>query len=385
MDVGANNFSFTNLYRDNREEKEGKPIREPARAELHIDSLDRWHNNSSLIPTTVQTQQLAKLIGPTKITDLSIVQGFAPTSQGSGNNFIISGKTDRNLIYGYFERIALTQIQLFNRCPNVISPQDWTNGNGLIYFSYYQVSSGTTFTRGFFIPTGNYSPQSLALTLQGLIRGWSGLTPTAVTVTFTNGQFAFATNVVGDTIGATSYGVSTPGPGIDEVLNAAHYKMCKMLGFGSKAFQVGPVAGGGNQVLIGNIPNMNFTDYIDICSKTLTKFKRVKDTNSTDLATQDVVARIYLTAPNTMTDPSTNSSYPSQNYVSGTALATIVAPMTFTPIVNASWNTPNFNKWSPEESLSSIDFQLRDMYGNPLYWSSDWNTEFQATLTVSET
>jgi hypothetical protein len=86
-----------------------------------------------------------------------------------------------------------------------------------------------------------------------------------------------------------------------------------------------------------------------------------------------------------MTDPSTNSSYPSQNYVSGTALATIVAPMTFTPVINASWNTPNFNKWSPEEALSSIDFQLRDMYGNPLYWSSDWNTEFQATLTVSET
>ena len=202
MDVGANNFSFTHLQSDNKEEKDGKPVREPARAELHIDSLDRWHNNSSLIPVGVQSQQLAKLIGPTKITDLSVPQGFAPINQGSANNFVVSGRNNRNLIYGYFERIALTQIQLFSRCPNVINAQAWNNGNGLLYLSYFQVSSGTLITRGFFIPTGNYSPQSLALTLQGLIRAWPGLNPTAVTVTFTNGQFLFATNVVNDTLGA---------------------------------------------------------------------------------------------------------------------------------------------------------------------------------------
>jgi hypothetical protein len=386
MDVGNPDFRFTHLHKDNKEEKDGKPIREPARAELHIDSLDRFHNNSTGVPATVQSQQLAKLIGPTKIRAGTIPQEFGPSSL-VGNNFVVSGKNSRNLIYGYFERIALTQIQLFYRTPNVISPLDFQWGNGLIYFNYYQVTGTNNYTQSFIIPTGNYSPASLALYLQGAIRGWPGLTPTAVTVTFTNGRFIFQTNIVGDTISVAPYGQTVPGgPGTDELFNSAHYKMCKMLGLGASGFGQGPTAvGGPSGQMIGYTPNMNFTDYVDICSSTLTKYKRVKDTNSTDLATQDVIARIYISGNNTSSDPTTNAITPNQYYVSGTALATIVAPITYAQIINASWITPNFNKWSPEEALSSVDFKLRDMYGNPLYWTSENNTEFQATLTVSET
>jgi hypothetical protein len=128
---------------------------------------------------------------------------------------------------------------------------------------------------------------------------------------------------------------------------------------------------------------MLYTDYVDIRSPTLTKYKRVKDTNSTAAANQDIIARVYLTGNNTATDPGTNSSTANLNaIVSGD---TTRVPMTYLPIINVSWITPNFNKWSVEEALSSIDFELFDMYGNSLYWNPDWNTEFQCTLTVSET
>lgn len=369
MDVGNSDFRFTKLHSSGAEEKDGKPQRDPARAELHIDSLDRFTTNSPGLQATVQTQQLAKLVGP-------IVT--APTTfniSGPGqtvSNFRITGKNTRNLIYGYFERMALTQLQMFYRCPTVISGNDWQFGNGTIYLSYYQASSTTTFTRAFVIPTGNYSPASLAAYLQTAIRAWPALTPTAFTVTFTNGRFTFATNVVGDTIGVTPYGTASPGPGTDQTLNTLSYRTAKIFGFGSDAYTIGA---GGSETIFGRTPNMLYTDYVDICSSTLTKYKRVKDTNSTSEARQDVVCRVYLTGNNTSTDPTTNSVVAQSTSV----------PMTYMPIINVSWISPNYNKWSVEEALSGIDFQLYDMYGNPLFWTSVYNTEFQATLTVSET
>jgi hypothetical protein len=374
MDVGNSDFRFTKLHNENKEERDGKPIREPARAELHLDSLDRWHTNSPNIPATITTQQLAKLYGPTR---LGVVPPISANPGVFGNNFIINTKNSTNLIYGYFERIALTQLNFFYRCPTVIAGNQSNYGNGLIYFSYYRTSNSTTSTQGVFIPTNNYTPQSLAAQMQVLIRAAFGVPAAAFTVTFVNGQFVFATNVAGDTIGVTPYGTGTLGT--DELLNTIHYRTCKLFGFGLAAFTIG-VSGSGT--ITGSAPNMLYTDYVDICSSTLTKFKRVKDTNSTDNRRDDVICRVYLTGNNSSTDPGTNSGTANQSGSNSTAT---VVPFTYMPIINISWITPNFNKWSPEEVLSSIDFKLYDMYGNPLFWSSQWNTEFQATLTLSET
>jgi len=374
MDVGNSDFRFTKLHHENKEEKDGKPIREPARAELHIDSLDRWHTNTPGIPTTITTQQLAKLYGPTRLGQAP----FAGSTPGQfGNNFIISSSRANNLIYGYFERIALTQLNFFYRCPTVISAAQWNWGNGLIYFSYYATASGLTTTQGVFIPTNNYTPQSLAAQMQVLLRAAFGATGAGITVTFVNGEFIFATNVVGDTIGVTPYGTGTLGT--DEILNTAHFRTAKLFGFGLAAFTIGS---GGSGTIFGQTPNMMYTDYVDICSSTLTKYKRVKDTNSTDNKRSDVICRVYLTGNNTSTDPGTNSANPNQGGATGAAT---VVPFTYMPIINTSWIHPNFCKWSPEEALSSIDFQLYDMYGNVLFWSSEFNTEFQCTLTVTET
>jgi len=370
MDVGNSDFRFTKLHNGHSEEKDGKPQRDPARAELHIDSLDRYHVNSPGIAATVASQQLAKLIGPT-VTPQALYTASGPGL--TGTNFVVTAKNSRNLIYGYFERIALTQIQLFFRCPTIISGTDWEYGNGTIYLSYYQTSSGTTFTRAFVLPTGNLSPAGLAALMQVLIRAWPTLTPTAFTVTFTAGVFVFSTNVAGDTIGVTPYGTGGAGPGTNATLNTASYRTAKLFGFGAEAYVIGA---GGAGTIYGRTPNMLYTDYVDVCSSTLTKYKRVKDTNSTDAARQDVICRVYLTANNASTDPTTNS------VVANTATN---PPMIYMPIINTSWATPNYNKWSVEEALSSIDFQLYDMYGNPLFWTSVYNTEFQATLTVSET
>jgi hypothetical protein len=239
-----------------------------------------------------------------------------------------------------------------------------------LYLSYYQLSSTTTLTRGFDIPTNNYTPTALAAYLQAQIRLWPGLTPTAFTVTFANGQFSFSTNVAGDTIAATPYGFAALG--LSEILNTIALRTAKIFGFGADAYVPGA---GVAATIFGRTPNLLYTDYIDVCSSALSKYKRVKDTNSTDAALQEVICRIYLTGNNTSTDPLTNSVVANNT----------TNPITFFPKINTSWITPNFNKWSVEEALSTLDFQLYDMYGNPLYWTSIYNTEFQCTLTVSET
>jgi len=378
MDVGNSDFRFTKLHNEQREEKDGKPIREPARAELHIDSLDRYQVNSPGLPAGINSQQLAKLVGPS-------------TSSLVGNKFTISGLKGRNLIYGYFERIAITQLQLFYRCPTVVSSFG-INGvnvsNNVLYYAYYQTSTGVTTNTSVIIPEGNYTPTSLAATVQALIRA-AALTPTLFTVTFNppftgigsiagaGGQFVFATNVAGDTFALQTYGTG----GLNsEILGTIAYRTAKLFGFGQEAYIAGV---GGSGIVKGHTPNMLYTDYVDIRSPTLTKYKRVKDTNSTAAANQDIIARVYLTGNNTATDPGTNSSTANLNAITGGDNTRV--PMTYLPIINVSWITPNFNKWSVEESLSSIDFELFDMYGNSLYWNPDWNTEFQCTLTVSET
>jgi hypothetical protein len=57
-------------------------------------------------------------------------------------------------------------------------------------------------------------------------------------------------------------------------------------------------------------------------------------------------------------------------------------------------NTPKVIKWTPDTAINSIDFQMRDCYGD-LLWTADlepafpytgetFNTEFQMTLLCVE-
>ena len=180
MDVGSSEFRFT---LDNPE-KQSKPIRFPISAELHVSSLDRI--NSSL---AVPNQILAQLVADASATG----------SNNSATDCLI--QTKKALLYGYFNRIAITEFQLFFKVPTVIAGvnnifylQIWPGGYVLGGSTSYQIS----------IPGGYYTPTLLAAALQTAIR--------AATTNLTNASlFTVTAPTTQSTIAALTTGTIATG------------------------------------------------------------------------------------------------------------------------------------------------------------------------------
>ena len=347
MDVGNPRFVFTKQH-DGREEKQAKPIRFPAQAELVIDSLDRFHDTVS---TLYSGQSVAKLLN-------TLVGTRSPVS-----NFQIN--VNRNLLYGYFHRLAITQVQFQLRLPTIIA------GVNNQFLLSKNASTGGVVVSTITVPQGYYTPTTLAAALQALIRaapaGTAGYT---VAYTPLTGGFTFATNTADTT--CLYFANFPPAINIPEATAEIYYKFGRLIGAGRIAYGVQsetatpPVVAPTPSFTTQQL-NFFYTDYIDICSQTLTRYKRVKDAASTDAGLQNVVARVYLNPPDTRQGYSANDS-----------------PNSTPSILTVEFKTPDSHKWSSEEALQNIDFQLYDMWGAPLYWSSENNTEFQLTLLASE-
>jgi hypothetical protein len=117
----------------------------------------------------------------------------------------------------------------------------------------------------------------------------------------------------------------------------------------------------------GGIPSMAYTKYIDICSKTLTKYQNLKDT-LTQQNYNDVVYRLYLDSE--LGAPLSNS----------TLFASRPCVSLYRQIKN-----PKYILWNPNEMLNSIDIQLRDDKGDLLYIPEpEWESNYLITMQMSE-
>jgi hypothetical protein len=221
------------------------------------------------------------------------------------------------------------------------------------------------------IPPGYYTPNQMAATLQTLIRA-SPVGTGGYTVAYAaNTGFIFQTN----TVDTTAFGIANfipPSPTVSEAQSIIYFKTARMLGAGRLAYGVQsetavPPTVNPDPDFATFCPNFFPTDYIDICSQTLTRFKRVKDATSSAAGLQNVVARVYLNPPDTV------------QYYTGTS-----CPNSSPFVLTVEFKNPDIHKWSEEEALQNIDFQLYDMWGQLLPWSTEFNTEFQLTLLASE-
>jgi hypothetical protein len=120
---------------------------------------------------------------------------------------------------------------------------------------------------------------------------------------------------------------------------------------------------------VGAAPNLLPTDYVDIVSTALTNYKDAKDANSSVSSPGAVIGRIWLTegAVNVSYDPVDPSNVGD-------------SPLT----VTKTWSNPNWSQWSPNQTINAVDIRLIDMYGDTLNWSSANQTEWSATLTLTE-
>ena len=359
MDVGNNSFRFTL----DDAEKPPRTTRMPKTTELHVNSLDRFVDPFSPIrPFTQEQAQLTFYYVP-----------FSPSS-----DCLI--QTKRALLYGYFHRLAITEFQLKFRVPTIVTGVNdllsmivWPN-NVQANAEYYTVT----------IPQGYYTTAALAAYLQVQIRA-TFASATAYTVTAPTDQagtaqtglvqtgFNFATNTT-DTW-AISYS--------DATLTAANFlratKFSRTLGVGREAVGLTPeISSLIAQTFVPTVafktysPNWLPTDYIDVVSKSLSNYKDSKDANATVQSPIGVLARIYLSDFASVQGATGNNVPDSMVWGS--------SPLNFTK----HWFNPNWSQWSPNQAIDKIDIQLLDQWGNPLFWNSEYNTEWSMTLTATE-
>jgi hypothetical protein len=257
-------------------------------------------------------------------------------SDPPSNNFTI--QSPGALIYGYIDRIMVSQIQLQYNIPTVVLGK-----NDTFFINQTAVT----------IPYGFYTPDALADVLEARIQAVTNVTDCIVTFDPQDG-FAFVS--AGFTISFTN-ALAVPIEVRDNVLKCYRLLGITKANITSNAIQYSR-----------DYPNFLYTPYIDIYSDVLTNYQTVKDTNTTVGKFKGMVARIYLSGTGNI------------QVTKGTeALGS--APFTMT----ADLNNCKVIKWTPDVAVPSVDFQLYDQYSELIPGDAEgFSTEFQMTLLCIE-
>ena len=355
MDIGASNFRFT---LDDPEAK-AQTFRYPKTAELHLDSLDRYlPGNLPGISAPSTPQNFCKLFGPL----------VGASTNNSTNNCQI--QTKRNLIYGYLSRVALTQFHLSWRVGTVM-----TGYNDLL--AVYNGSTTTILT----IPAGYYNVVNLGTTLQTLLRTVTGLASLSVSPPDTQAAPTGAIVDVGYTIttGGSPMAFSSTGFSDGQALQVGRaYRLIGVNRAGA-GFTPDYTTTAPNPIIITpsttftmGVPNFRYTDYVDIVSQTLTNYKDTKDANSAVGSPSAVIGRVWLTEY-PLSGQATGNAWPQDGMWGMNAMSFV-----------KTWTSPNWSQWSPKQAISTVDVTLLDMFGIPLPWTSTYNSEWSATVQVTE-
>jgi hypothetical protein len=280
------------------------------------------------------------------------------------NDFTISSPAA--LIYGYIDRIVVSQIQLQYNIPTVC--QGRNDFFLMFWISPAGVSGGGQFT----IPYGFYTPDELAAAINTEITNTPAFTGVGLDVQF-NLQDGFLFQSINPNP-LLKYRIYVPEPGVllsggyslNDVTNIL--KTYKMLGLTKDNGIRNPITSTPTSQYSSHYPTFLYTPYIDIYSDVLTNYQNVKDNNTSIAKPKGLVARVLLSGAGNL-----------QLTTDITALGS--APFTMT----ADLNNPKVIKWSPDVAVPSIDFQLRDCYGDLIPGVTEkYPTEFQMTLLCIE-
>jgi hypothetical protein len=299
----------------------GTTQRPPAYAELLVNSLDRYN------------------------------RGF-PDAGGPTTSSDWTTKLQQIVLNGYFTRLAVTQVQFWWNLATIMSGYNDT-------FSIdVTAGAGAPRTITATLQGGYYTPDALAAEIEDALvaadaAGW--------TVAFTNGVFS----IQGTGLGYT-WEIALPTNNIQ----ARTLNTLGLINTGS-GFAL-------NATFFGSPPSMVATRYIDICSSTLTKFQRVKDSTTLKQPTiSNIIARIYPCPPNTLFQ-TTGAWTTAVTELPGNSIGS--HPF----VLCIDYNTPKYIKWDPNEALSNFDLQLRDEFGELIPFFETALCEYQLTILATE-
>ena len=297
----------------------GRTQRSPATAYLLVDSFDRHQTAEYNDPTLPVNQPI--------------------------NNFVISKR--QPFLTGFFNRLALTEIRFPFFIPNINA-----RNNKIVVID--AGSNDVEIT----VPEGYYTPDELATELDNqLTAGIAGQT-WAVAYDEEEAVFTIVSNA-NFTLVPHDYGSA------NRTRKGLFYMINGLLGPPATSYSTAPG------------PNMQYTTYIDICSRALTQFQQVKDNSSRENQAQCVVARLFLV------------NYQSnENVGDGGSSAKLSWAGCRPQMVYRDFANPKQSAWQPGQFIDAIDIALYDDAGDLLYYpASNINTtsnDFQLNFLASE-
>ena len=271
------------------------------------------------------------------------------------NNFTLQSSS--SYIYGYINKILVSQIQLEYNVPTV---------NSNLNDRFYIVDASTLPFPTFHlitIPNGFYYADELATAIQTLIRNTTPFT--TMTVVFVPREgFVFTS--------AVPYANNFYFPDIANLQAYLSVNYTNTITNILKTYRLlGITIQNSNPSNIQSsaaYPNFLYTSFIDLYSDSLTNYQDIKDTNSSIPNPKGLLSRIYISGTGAI-----------QSVTSTSALGT--EPF----IMTSDLNNPKIIQWTPDVSVTQIDIQLRDQYGELLPGPEQgYPTEFQITLLCIE-
>ena len=304
-------------------------------------------------------------------TRFNFANTLLQTQSQTANNFTITAQ--QPFLYGYFTRLAITQVYLKYRVPTIVATDPSNNIIGNDRFNIFDLGGAGTGGQ-VNIPQGYYTAAELATQLELSIQAL-GAPFNTYTVSWNAPTRSFKI----DSNSANAFYINNP----IAINTDAGYRIAKTLNTLGWTWKNGQAALGGtpgtSQILAP--PQLTYTTFVDICSERLTRYQRVKDSETGTSTVQtprqinfnpqaNIVARVYLVAPNTRVVSTTDT-----DVGVGTGPVDLVV----------DYNTPKHIRWSPDEAVFQLDFTMYDQYGDPLPWKPDMATEFMFTTVASET
>lgn len=297
----------------------GRTQRSPATAYLLVDSFDRHQSGEYNDPTLPVNQPI--------------------------NNFVISKR--QPFLTGFFNRLALTEVRFPYMVPNI-------NARNNKIIAIDSASNDVEIT----IPEGFYTPDELATELDNqLTAGIAGQT-WAVTYEEEEALFQIISNA-NFTLLPYDYGSA------NRTRKGLFYMMNGILRAPALSYLTAPG------------PQMQYTTYIDICSRALTQFQQVKDNSSRENQSPGILARLFLV------------NYQSnENVGDGGTSAKLSWAGCRPQIVYRDYSNAKQSAWQPGQFIDAIDISLFDDCGDPLYYpATSINTttnDFQLNFLASE-
>jgi hypothetical protein len=300
-----------------------------------------WYIYPTISP---QTSTQIRLYG--SLVPYSTIGNIVFTAPISVSSFTL--QYPQYLLQGHFTRLAITQLQFEWNIPTI------NDRNDTFALIFKDLTDNSITNVGATIANGWYTPTDLATIIEATVLN----NPTATTAGFncyySSGVFTFNVSNSDYVIKFSNAFYDTPAINNFYLTVGLNYTT-------SFAF---------DDTIVSGAPPMTYTRWVDITSTELTKYQKVKDSitlrNGSHLNT---LTRVYCNPPSTTSNSSGEG---------GGVLTGLPFYITF------DFPSPKYIRWNGKDSLLNFDLNVFDEFGEPLYWTPQYNSEFQFTLLASE-